>query len=305
MDINLNNYETYLLSFVDGELDEATTQELMRFLKANPDKEKELNVLQMTRLPEERDLVFPDKHSLYRKEEPAVKKTFVLRRYQWLSAAAAACIGLLIVFYLQPWKASPPPIKPTTAVNTPIPAVQQPEKPIPAATDTGSSVAVSKPAEKRTIPPPVKKNENKNLLSKNNPVGKPAEKQEVKATTQDDNEPALATIPVLARTENDAVQNPSIAVAPISLKAENITANVADKKIVPESPSSKTDEGKKEETSKEKIMNTTTVLAMTKKDIDSTITQKLIDLNQKKEGIINHIAKNGIKIGKLTIAFND
>lgn len=86
--INLANYEEWLVRYTDEELSPEQRAETEQFIKENPFLEKELSLLAKTRLhPEE--IVFPDKSSLYRKEENV--RPFVPR---WWRIAAAAILIL-------------------------------------------------------------------------------------------------------------------------------------------------------------------------------------------------------------------
>jgi hypothetical protein len=66
--INRNNYEEYLLLYIDGELPAAERQAVESFLAVNPDLKEELQLLQQTILQPEH-LSFSEKDLLYRKEE--------------------------------------------------------------------------------------------------------------------------------------------------------------------------------------------------------------------------------------------
>jgi hypothetical protein len=66
--INRNNYEEYLLLYIDGELPAAERQAVESFLAVNPDLHKELQLLQQAILQPEH-LPFGEKDLLYRKEE--------------------------------------------------------------------------------------------------------------------------------------------------------------------------------------------------------------------------------------------
>jgi hypothetical protein len=66
--INRNNYEEYLLMYLDGELSSEDMRSVESFLESNPDIEEELLLLQQTILQPE-EIEFPAKHTLYRKAE--------------------------------------------------------------------------------------------------------------------------------------------------------------------------------------------------------------------------------------------
>lgn len=67
--INRNNYEEYLLMYIDGELSPAEAKAVEAFLQANPDLKDELELLQQTVLQPEESITFSGKDLLYRKEE--------------------------------------------------------------------------------------------------------------------------------------------------------------------------------------------------------------------------------------------
>jgi hypothetical protein len=72
MNINRHNYETYFLLWVDGELSSEEMQMVERFINQHPDLADELAALQATRLPLDESIVFNDKESLLKLEQPAL-----------------------------------------------------------------------------------------------------------------------------------------------------------------------------------------------------------------------------------------
>ena len=95
--INISNYETYFLLYVDNELDAPTKLEVEKFVQQNPKLEEELSILQSTKLEADPSIVFENKEVLYRKEE---KKRPI--PFTWLRAAAIAILlitGFLIYHY--------------------------------------------------------------------------------------------------------------------------------------------------------------------------------------------------------------
>jgi hypothetical protein len=67
--INTLNYEQWLVRYTDNELTEKEKQAVEDFLIANPSLQQELRLLQQTKSYPDTTIVFPDKQSLYRKEE--------------------------------------------------------------------------------------------------------------------------------------------------------------------------------------------------------------------------------------------
>lgn len=64
--INISNYESYLLSYMDGELNREELAELELFLQQHPRCRQELELLEGARLVPDEKIVFDNKASLYR-----------------------------------------------------------------------------------------------------------------------------------------------------------------------------------------------------------------------------------------------
>jgi hypothetical protein len=88
--ISLANYEEWLIAYIDNELPEEDRKDAERFIAGNPSIQRELNLLQRTKLQPE-SIVFPYKESLYRREEKARVISISWRRI------AAAAVLLLAV----------------------------------------------------------------------------------------------------------------------------------------------------------------------------------------------------------------
>ena len=88
--ISINNYEQWLLSYVDNELTTEEIKDVERFIAQHPEAKTELGLLQKTKLQPEA-IVFPGKESLYRKEEKAKVVAFYWKRW---AVAAALLIGI-------------------------------------------------------------------------------------------------------------------------------------------------------------------------------------------------------------------
>jgi hypothetical protein len=71
MNINRNNYEDFLLLYIDGELNSQEEQAVNNFLQANTDLQQELNMLLDAKLMADETLIF-DKSSLYKNENTAI-----------------------------------------------------------------------------------------------------------------------------------------------------------------------------------------------------------------------------------------
>lgn len=94
--ITLANYEEWLLLYVDNELSFDQQKVVEDFIATNPTIFKELSLLQHTKLQQD-EIVFPDKESLYRKEE----KVRALPVRWWRAAAAILLVTLAITAVLQ------------------------------------------------------------------------------------------------------------------------------------------------------------------------------------------------------------
>ncbi len=91
--INLQNCEEYFLLYTDHSLSEAQQKEVETFVLQNPSVQPGFTLIRQTKLEPE-TLVFPEKQSLYRKEE---KPVFYL--YWQRVAVAAVLIGLAILLW--------------------------------------------------------------------------------------------------------------------------------------------------------------------------------------------------------------
>jgi hypothetical protein len=88
--ISLANYEEWLTSYIDDELTEGERNDVEVFVAGNPAIQRELNLLQQTKLQPE-TIVFPYKESLYRKEE---KARVIPVRWWRIAAAAVLLLGI-------------------------------------------------------------------------------------------------------------------------------------------------------------------------------------------------------------------
>ncbi|NLU94244.1 anti-sigma factor family protein [Chitinophaga sp. Ak27] len=71
-EINISNYESFLLSYIDGELNEAEQAALELFLQEHPQFRQELELLEGTRLVPDEAISFSNKSALYRTGVPAL-----------------------------------------------------------------------------------------------------------------------------------------------------------------------------------------------------------------------------------------
>ncbi len=86
--INMSNYEEYLISYIDDELNTAERKAFETFAASHPQVKEELSVYMQTKLHPEEEIVFANKEVLYRKEE----KVRVISMQWWKIAVAAAVI---------------------------------------------------------------------------------------------------------------------------------------------------------------------------------------------------------------------
>ena len=75
MEINRQNYETYFLLWVDGELSNQQQNDVEQFIDNNPDLAIELALLQEAKLPIDNAITFSGKESLLKIESPALSLT--------------------------------------------------------------------------------------------------------------------------------------------------------------------------------------------------------------------------------------
>ena len=87
--VDHSNYEEFLLMYLDRELDSAMRAEVEAFAALHPSVKAELEILKMTVLKADENIVFENKDQLYRKQE-AKRRVMV----PWLRVAAAAVILL-------------------------------------------------------------------------------------------------------------------------------------------------------------------------------------------------------------------
>jgi len=88
--VSLSNYEEWLTSYIDDELTEGERGDVEVFIAGNPAIQRELNLLQQTKLQPE-VIVFPGKESLYRQTE---KARVVSVRWWRIAAAAVLLLGI-------------------------------------------------------------------------------------------------------------------------------------------------------------------------------------------------------------------
>lgn len=191
------DYEVLMLGYIDGELTATEEATLQEYLQQHPAAQRELALLQATKLTPDTTLVFTDKASLYRSSERRVAPVY--RRMIWGAAAAAVVAGLFI--WLLP-AGDQPAQKPAIAVNTP-PAATVPAPAVapaittPATPDQSATATVEVPA--------VTPRTNQPLLAKSR-----------KTVTPRNSKPAATPVnePVLAAADAPKTEAPIISQLP-------------------------------------------------------------------------------------------
>lgn len=91
--IDFSNYPEQLLSYIDDELTDNQKSAIEKFTAKHPVVQQELILLKKTKLQPEPEVVFPDKNSLFRREE----KIRVINM-NWMRVAVAAALILIAGF---------------------------------------------------------------------------------------------------------------------------------------------------------------------------------------------------------------
>ncbi|HEY9256689.1 hypothetical protein [Chitinophaga sp.] len=188
------DYEELMLSYIDGELTPAEEQTLQVYLAQQPAAQKELSILQATKLTADANLVFGDRTSLYRSTERRISPVY--RRIGWGAAAAAVVAGLII--WLLPANHSQQP--PAYAAHTPA-AVTTPKVTTAPAPATAVPEVNAAPV---VIPGPASPRNDEPLLAKAN-----------KTVTAHEKKPVVATAATAKTTDLAADNTASKAEAPV------------------------------------------------------------------------------------------
>jgi hypothetical protein len=89
--INHQNYQEYLLSYIDNELSNEQKNSVEALIKYNPGKKAELDTLQRVKLDAAEKIVFENKAVLYRTEKGSAR----ILPFYWMRVAAAASVILI------------------------------------------------------------------------------------------------------------------------------------------------------------------------------------------------------------------
>lgn len=92
--INITNYEEQLLNYIDDEVTAGERKDIEKFVSLNPVAQRELTLLQKTKLKPDVETAFFDKSVLYRKEEKPVR----IFSLTWFRVAVAAALVLIAGF---------------------------------------------------------------------------------------------------------------------------------------------------------------------------------------------------------------
>ena len=198
--IDETNYEEKFLLYNDTELSFTEIEETEKFVLSNPFLEKEFSLLQQVRYEPDTSIVFPDKKSLYKKEDDSKVIPF-----RWKALAAAILLGIGLwtgVNYWQRNKAD----KIVAAKQTTEPKEKTPLKPVEQKENTSNPLVTTN--QNATLPKtiqngidnPVKKQiqSQQNVTVKNSQTNKPEVKiieQKVEKKNEDIavNEPQVKT----------------------------------------------------------------------------------------------------------------
>ena len=217
--IDIYNYESWFLSYVDDELDGRDRQTVIDFIRQHPEKNIELQRIQRTVNIPDPAIVFPDKESLYRTEEK--------RRIAWLPfariAAAALVLGVVGWLIFHPFRKGTGP----SLANTQAPTVSAPSPGTPTpVTSTPDDRAVH-PLVKNPTTPVTPRPADPLYLSKGGQQKTPADPMSDEGKNKEPNDPA----PVLAKVdlptpEKTAGADPARHLAVVELKATTRTTTI-------------------------------------------------------------------------------
>lgn len=284
MKVNMNNYEEFMLSFVDNELNRQDAGELMLFLEQHHDLQRELKLLQATKLLSDEKIIFPDKDLLYRKEALSPKKVFFTFRHPWIRAAAAACLASLLLFPLYLWKRHV--VFNTTSFNT----LSKREATLPSDSPVTESFheEIIKQKEKIAFRPVEIKKKNNTfypLKKANNLIAKDMEAKKA----------GLAAMPVLPEIPSAVHENKEVA-----LNRDDLPKQLPLENAMPAGSLKNTDDNESNERYDDHLL-----VSGNGSTKNISVTGKIDEWRKKPGEILEHIHQKGIKIGKITFAFNN
>ena len=196
------NYEEWLVLYIDNELNPAQRATVEQFVAAKPAAQQELELLQRTKFSAEESIVFPDKQSLYRKEEKSTRVVFITWRRIAVAAAILFAVSTAAFFLFKnndvttvsqdgiAGKNTEPVVKPeeNTAVKQPAPKDDVTRQEMA----SNDQYAEQVPIEKETVKDPVKESISVPEKKKGSSIVIPREQQlaSMKEKKQDNNLPA-------------------------------------------------------------------------------------------------------------------
>ena len=172
--ITMNNYEEWLVAYLDNELLPADRMKFEKFADVHPSVKEELSIFRQTKLQPETDIIFENKQVLYRKEE----KVRVITLQWWKVAVAAAIILTVgITTYTVFNKKTQIPAVVATTNNKPIDPkqtdltksdtqIKKEEQNLPVVRENNEAVASTTNADNKEVPARVHKTGNENLPTK-------------------------------------------------------------------------------------------------------------------------------------------
>ncbi|KAA2245178.1 hypothetical protein F0L74_04245 [Chitinophaga agrisoli] len=198
--ITPENYETYLLSYIDGELSPAEETAVQAFLGQHPELKGALELLERTRLTPDPALRMPGKSQLYWHSRTTIRPVW------WWGAAAAVLAGCL--FWLLPLQQHGPGSQPTAvapapmaANNAPVPATQP-----PATAPDAKEDPIKAPQQ---VEQPLPQEKQGPLLAANSPAARPqAESKDVASRASKVPDQVAANRPATVNRAVVAANNP-------------------------------------------------------------------------------------------------
>jgi tellurite resistance protein len=168
-EISLNNHEEQFLLYVDNELDADAKEKVETFVLQHPALQESFTLLKSTRLEPE-VILFPDKQSLYRKEEKE-RPVFYLRWQRVAVAAALLGVAVLVWTLLPDTKDQQQNIAGVQQTTIPLTGKKNDAAPVKTGDDTQTAIEqplANTASVTKAIVPGAVKNELSNLG--NNPV---------------------------------------------------------------------------------------------------------------------------------------
>jgi hypothetical protein len=272
MQINDENYEDILLSYLDGELEGPELSAMKVFLRAHPERQQELETLRMTILPQE-DVRFPGRQSLYRRG-----------KLKWFLLVPAAAAAALLILFLLP---SSPSLPPSVRVDASSPRSQAMASPPPGtAKPAPPAVPPAGPAPKRQPGIAAVSGGSVRVPAAVTPVSQTVQRSKGMPARIPENEMAAAKLPPLEQS----IQIRIPASAPVALNAPLPAP-------VPPSPRGQASEAATGQPA-------VTSIGEAKQAVDHTLTEKITEIQYKMSHPFDLLKGTEIRIGHVSFAFN-